>query len=255
MVKQRRHLEDGSVRIGDQLAYFFARRDKGVGDLTNILEAVGNRLAVSLAQQLVEVVNSDHQTVQQLGPRFGHPLKDRAPGGDNRIAMAGFGHEIGRLAGAAANLDGGDAAQKSGVDERPRIGLYLDEISVDLNRDLDLFKIVRIDSDIDDAADSDAIVLDQRAITEPSHRSFKEYVIALQVLREFNASKRHDRYKAKYDNCKDKRANGDIMSSRFHLFAPIGSADLHRCSASCFPTCKNAGFRVLRCPAAGAVKI
>jgi hypothetical protein len=60
---QGRHLEHGLIRVGDQLTRLLAGRDKGLGYRPNILKAVGNGLAVLLRQQVIEVLDGDHQPV------------------------------------------------------------------------------------------------------------------------------------------------------------------------------------------------
>src|SRR5262249_55797508 len=95
-----------------------------------------------------------------------HFLQLRPARLDYREFMSGRRHEFGRLPRSTADLDRGDAVQNVGVEIGAGVRLNVDDASVDLDHHLYLLKIIRIDTNINDAAYRNAVVLDLRTFVE-----------------------------------------------------------------------------------------
>src|SRR5580658_4040743 len=93
----------------------------------------------------------------------------------------------GRL-GTAADLNCRDSTQQIGVEKCTRVRLDRDKIGVDLNRDLDLCYIVRINANVGYAAHRNPVILNRSPLAEPGYRSLKEDVIVREHLRKLGAA-------------------------------------------------------------------
>src|SRR5262249_32720901 len=138
---------------------------------SKILQGVGDSSAVILVEEGIQAGRRRFEIRHQLRKAGLHFLQLRAARCGHRVVVSRARHELTRLPSSAADLNRSNSVQNVCFKKCLSVGLNVDNACIDLDCDLYLFEIARIDTNIDDPAYRDAIVLDLRAFVQPGYGS------------------------------------------------------------------------------------
>src|SRR6266446_9292796 len=169
IAEQGPKLDNGLIGIVHDLAHFPARLDERSRYRPNILQRVGDSSAVVLVEHVIQAVRRRFEIRHELRKASLYFLQLRPARRDHRVFVSGARHELARLPSSATDLNRSNSVQNISFKKCLGVGLDVDNAGIDLDCDLYLLKIGRIDANIDDPAHWDAIVLNLRTFIQTSY--------------------------------------------------------------------------------------